>query len=381
MSKFLKALAIAGAMITCASVSAAQTPALQDGFVDVPAGKLWYETCGSGPRTMVLIHDGVMPSAGWDYVWPALCKSFHVIRYDRRGYGRSPMAPAPFSQVADLQAVMTALGVQHSVLVGSSNGGGIAIDFTLAHPDEVDRLVLVGPEVSGIPHSKYFVERGYELIGRAAKGDFKGAITSSWLLAPGDEANVEKVLQKADPRIASRPDLAAPEQPAAARLGEIKALTLVVVGEYDVSDNQAEAGVVEYAIPGASRVVVRKAGHLVYISEPAEFADLVTRFATGEAAPSPGAEATLRRAIGGLQQGAPDYAVFDPRIGPNLRPQVVGIRDQLAPYGAIQSVTFKGKGPDGVDIFIVAYAKRSLDWRMILGPDGKVTGLFFKPIP
>ena len=241
--------------------------------------------------------------------------------------------------------------------------------------------MLVGPEVSGIPHSKYFIERGYELIGRAAKGDLRGAIAGSWLLAPGDKANAEKVLQKADPRIASRPDLAAPGQQAAAHLGEIKALTLVVVGEYDVSDNQAEAGVLEYAIPGASRVVVRKAGHLVYVSEPAEFADLVTRFATGDQTPAPGAEAALRRAIEGLQQGAPDYAVFDPRVVPNLRPQVVAIRDQLAPYGAIRSVAFKGKGPDGADIFIVACDKGALDWRMVRGADGKITGLFFKPQP
>jgi hypothetical protein len=45
------------------------------------------------------------------------------------------------------------------------------------------------------------------------------------------------------------------------------------------------------------------------------------------------------------------------------------------------SVTFKSEGPGGFDIFIVAYEKGSIDWRMILGPDGKITGLFFKPEP
>ena len=70
MSKLLKALALAGAMISCTSASAwAQTPT-PSGFVDVPGGKLWYETCGSGARTMVLIHDGVMHSVIWDDVWP-----------------------------------------------------------------------------------------------------------------------------------------------------------------------------------------------------------------------------------------------------------------------------------------------------------------------
>ena len=73
-------------------------------------------------------------------------------------------------------------------------------------------------------------------------------------------------------------DPATPAPPAAPRLGEIKVPTLVLVGEDDVADNHAQAGAVEYAIRGARRVVVRKAGHLVYMEQPAEFTRIVTRF-------------------------------------------------------------------------------------------------------
>jgi len=58
-------------------------------FVDVEAGKLYYEECGTGPDAVILIHDGIAHSAVWDEVWPTFCKRFHTIRYDRRGYGRT----------------------------------------------------------------------------------------------------------------------------------------------------------------------------------------------------------------------------------------------------------------------------------------------------
>src|ERR1700753_1505867 len=94
-------------------------------FVDAEGGKLWYQTCGTGPKAMVLIHDGTLHSATWDDVWPIFCKDFHVVRYDRRGYGRSPIATAPYSRTDDVAAVMHAAEMTHAVVVGSSAGGGI----------------------------------------------------------------------------------------------------------------------------------------------------------------------------------------------------------------------------------------------------------------
>ena len=278
---------------------------------------------------------------------------------------------------------MTAAGAKTATLVGASNGGGLVVDFSLAHPDEVDRLVLVAAAVSGLPPSRYFWERYTELLGRAARGDLMGAIKGSWLLAPGDDANAARLvkLEAASPHDMNHRDPAIPPPPAAGRLGEIKAPTLVLIGEYDEADNQGKAGILEYAIPGATRVVVKKAAHLIYMSQPAEFTDLVSRFAASDQAAAPATETTFRRAIDGLQQGAPDFAVFDPAGAANLRQQAGTIKGQLAPYGAIRTVISRGQAPDGAHIFLVAYDKGVLDWRVILGPDGKITTIFYKPLP
>src|SRR5262245_47414943 len=102
------------------------------GFASVPGSRIYYEECGTGPQSVVLMHDGVVDSAVWDDVWPQFCASFHTIRYDRRGYGRSPESAAFYSETDDLTALLQHLKLAHVTLVGSSHGGELSIDFTLA---------------------------------------------------------------------------------------------------------------------------------------------------------------------------------------------------------------------------------------------------------
>src|SRR5262249_21152809 len=171
----------------------AATPTAGRGWsVEVAGSKLYYEDCGSGPRVVVLIHDGVVNSAVWDDVWPAFCTQFRTIRYDRRGYGRSPAATTWYAEVDDLALLLRSLEVRRAALVGSSHGGELSIDFTLAHPEIVERLVLVGPVVSGLPYSQHFLDRGRPVFELRSKGDLKGAIAEwsndKYLIAPGNEA-------------------------------------------------------------------------------------------------------------------------------------------------------------------------------------------------
>src|SRR5437868_6668714 len=101
-------------------------------MADVDGGQIYYETCGPqaagrGAQAIVLIHDGVVNSASFDDMWPILCKDFRVVRYDRRGYGKSPAAKALYSVQEDLTAVMRAAKMDHASLVGFSFGGGLAV--------------------------------------------------------------------------------------------------------------------------------------------------------------------------------------------------------------------------------------------------------------
>jgi len=57
------------------------------------------------------------------------------VRYDRRGYGRSPAATTWYYETDDLFTLLRHLKISRAFLVGSSHGGALTIDFTLAHPN------------------------------------------------------------------------------------------------------------------------------------------------------------------------------------------------------------------------------------------------------
>src|ERR1019366_7529113 len=225
------------------------SPAIATGaFVDVDGSRLYYEECGSGPKAVVLLHDGVVNSAVWDDVWPAFCKQFHAIRYDRRGYGRSPATKKPYFEADDVAALLHDRKVSQAALVASSHGGNIALGFALRYPAQVSELVLIGPEAEGFPYSEQFVMN--QIAFQNAKDQTEVRVQSTYFIVPGNDAARE----------------------------HLRMPTLILVGSGDIADNQAVAGALVMEIPGAARVVVPDTGHLMYLEKPDVFFSLVNEF-------------------------------------------------------------------------------------------------------
>jgi pimeloyl-ACP methyl ester carboxylesterase len=256
----------------------------RDSFVQVEGSKLYYEECGTNSPVVVLIHDGVVNSAVWDEVWPTFCNHFRTIRYDRRGYGRSPAAGAWYSEVEDLATLLHRLKAPRAVLVGSSHGGELSIDFALAHPDMVQQLVLVGAVVSGMPYSQHFLNRGKPVFERLDRSDVKGAITEwskdKYLIAPGNDAARKHLydLLSRNPQDMNHPDYPLRGKPSLPRLHEIHAPTLLLTGDADIPDVHAHAGAIETGIPNARRIVVAGVGHIMYLEKPDQFSQQVISF-------------------------------------------------------------------------------------------------------
>jgi pimeloyl-ACP methyl ester carboxylesterase len=254
--------------------------------VEVDGGQIYYETCGKGGQTLVLIHDGVINSASFDDMWPILCKDFRVVRYDRRGYGKSPAAKATYSPQEDLAAVMRAAGVQRAALAGFSFGGGLAVSFALEHPERVERLVLSGAALNGFKLSKAFNSRITKVMLPMAIGNMDAVIANAsketWIMAPGNDAARARIValikgspqdlrhQLKDPIKSWPSDIP--------RMPTLKAPTLILIGDHDIADNQAQAGAAQVLIPGARRIVVEDAGHLMQLERPKQVADLIIDF-------------------------------------------------------------------------------------------------------
>jgi pimeloyl-ACP methyl ester carboxylesterase len=278
MKRFLRSfvfLVLTGVLANAQSVSS--------GFVDVGEDKIFYEVAGKGP-TLILIHDGLVHREIWDEQLSFFSKNFRVVRYDRRGYGNSSAAGGSYSNVEDLHFLMDQLKINKACLMGMSSGGRLAIDYTLMYPAKVSSLVLVGAVVGGFPYTQHFFDRGGHL-----PSDLKTreemyayyALEDPYELYRENKAATEKVVElvKENPRkehgsAASSP----PSLPAYKRLGEIKVPALILVGEFDIPDVHAHAGVIDAGIENSERDIIPKSGHLIPIEQPELFNDAVAEF-------------------------------------------------------------------------------------------------------
>jgi 3-oxoadipate enol-lactonase len=273
----------ASALPASASASAAPQNSAES-YLKLNGTKLHYEECGAGPEAVVLIHDGIAHSAVWDGVWGAFCKEFHTVRYDRPGYGLSAPATKWHFETDDLFALLRHLRIKQAMLVGSSHGGAVAINFTLQHPALVEALVLVGAVVDGYCFSDHFLDRGVANQKPMEKNDVAGLIDNwsndKYVLASDHPAARKKLhdLLTASPQDLTHQNMARDTPSALARLHEIRVPTLILVGDADIPDVHAHAGVVEAGISNSRRVVIADAGHLMYLELPEEFSRVVIRF-------------------------------------------------------------------------------------------------------
>jgi 3-oxoadipate enol-lactonase len=113
----------------------------------------YYEEAGSGdPLIMIMGITGDLQ--GWAFQVPALAKHFRVITFDNRGAGRTSAPDRPYSiagMAEDVAGLMDRLGIAKAHILGYSMGGYIAQSLALAHPDKVDKLILLStaPNVDG----------------------------------------------------------------------------------------------------------------------------------------------------------------------------------------------------------------------------------------
>src|SRR5262245_10060343 len=120
----------------------------ENGFLETNGARIYYEVTGSGPAA-AFIHAGVANLRMWDEQVAALSDAYRVIRYDTRGFGRTETQAVPFSNRADVAALLDHLGERQAHVVGLSRGGHIALDFALECPDRVRSLTIAAGGVGG----------------------------------------------------------------------------------------------------------------------------------------------------------------------------------------------------------------------------------------
>jgi 3-oxoadipate enol-lactonase len=260
-------------------------------LVDANGTRLWVEdTGGAGPP--VLFSHGLLYSGRmWDGQVPVLQRRFRCIRYDHRGQGQSVVEKDGYDMdtvAEDAAALIRALGVKPVHFVGLSMGGFVGMRLASRHPELIRSLVLLDtsadPEpAENLPRYRMltFIERwlGPRLVAGPVMKIMHGATTRA------DPARAEELK-------AVKARFIATDRVGAVRavngvlgrkgvkdeLGNIRAPTLVLVGEEDTATIPAKAEAVAAGIRGAKLVRVPKAGHLSAIDNPTFVTEQLSSF-------------------------------------------------------------------------------------------------------
>jgi len=245
-------------------------------MVPVAGGEVWAEDTGGDGTPVVLVNANWSTAGIWSALLSLLADRYRMIRYDDRGYGRSPAPAVSFTRLADLRALIDRTTAGPAVLVGHSGGGGTALGLALSDPKRVAALVLISPGAPDYPwplDDPYFREFG-KLF---AAGDQEGLVRrglATWAPA-GDDAAVTAEIRAAVAAFLTVRELEQPDPPAYDRLSEIRVPAVMVRGdrEYPMVADAADA--ITSRIPGCRRIVIPGADHMLPLRAPGQLAEII----------------------------------------------------------------------------------------------------------
>jgi proline iminopeptidase len=278
----------------------------QDGSFVNDGVQLHYRTAGSG-QPVILLSGG--PGFTVDYMIPVaefLPPGYQRVFYEQRGTGRSRMAtmtPENMSMrhvVADLEALRVHLKQERLLLVGHSWGGMLAMAYAAAHPDRVDRMILIGPGGPTLEFVQWFndnirmrlrpedleAERYWDDAPKRGVDVDKAALESIRAITPGYFFDRAKGIafrsMLTDGTITARvnellfADMAKgyDSRPGLARLDRP---VLIVQGHQDpVGDKTAED--IHRALNASVLKYINQCGHMPWVEQPEQFRSILAEF-------------------------------------------------------------------------------------------------------
>ncbi len=251
--------------------------------------EMYYEEHGSPTaEPVVLIMGFGLSAAAWAPQIPALAERHYVVAFDNRGAGRTSAPAGAYTipqMAADTLGLLEHLNIDGAHIIGQSMGGMIAQEFTIAHPDRVQSLVLActtpgGPRSAGYDVLVDDIKRGLEIenLQEAATPEAMQEFalrmfTPEFLKNPGPgfAQIVADVMQHPQTLDGMRGQIhACRDHDTFDRLGQITADTLVIAGDGDPWILPENARILAERIPNAELYIVKDARHGFMAEKPDE---------------------------------------------------------------------------------------------------------------
>lgn len=125
-------------------------PVVAGQFGYIKAGQLhiYFEKTGKG-SPLVLVHGGYLDLHSWDKVTLSLAKKYTIIRFDLPGHGKTTGSDTAIQIQEVFKIMMDSLHIVRASFVGLSLGASCVVDFALAYPKMIDKVVLTSSGLNG----------------------------------------------------------------------------------------------------------------------------------------------------------------------------------------------------------------------------------------
>jgi proline iminopeptidase len=284
----------------------AQTVAHTKGVARSQEVNIAYETLGSRGTALPIIAVNGGPGLTHAYMvqndlWDRVARTRMVVFYDQRGTGSSkPPQSSPAlsqtmdAQVADLEAVRKALGLDKFALLGDSYGGLVVMAYAAAYPQHVARLILSdspGPSWKSIVHllPETFPdiheedEQEMQKLGpntdAAARASLRNHFRMIFYSPEKREAYMSRMGNLGfEPAVAEAVSKATENLDLSPKLAGFNFPALVINGRYDMNVAPLTAWRLKQAIPGAKLVFFEHSGHLPSYEEPERYLQVLEDF-------------------------------------------------------------------------------------------------------
>ncbi|MGO4258906.1 alpha/beta fold hydrolase [Marmoricola sp. RAF53] len=249
-----------------------------DALVPVGADRIWVDDSGGGGVPFVLLHPGITDSRIWDPMLPHLVEH-RMVRFDRRGFGRSPRATAAYSSLGDLTAVLDHLGVERAHLVGNSMGGEAALALAVTAPERIASMTLLCPGINGYPWPEVDEDPELEAAWERAKADQDLAAMAAvqgriWFRSGSDDYLDEQVLAATTLDYGPGENFEQENPEEWSKMAGIEVPTTVIAADLDPADSLQASLDLADQIPGATLVRL-PVDHVPQYREPGAVAEVV----------------------------------------------------------------------------------------------------------
>jgi pimeloyl-ACP methyl ester carboxylesterase len=252
-------------------------------IVRTPQVDFHVQTRGSLPR-VVFVHGLGGDLHTWDDVWAAT-PELSALRYDLRNCGQSIQGQsAPYKHADDLLALLDASGIERCDLIGVSQGASIALNFTLDHPQRVDKLILLSPGLIGWEWSQLWHQLWQPIATSAATGALDIARRLWWehpLFATTRNSAAGQALFQSIMRMSAQQWIETDHMlmlPDVERLHLLTTPTLLMSGVRDLDDFRLIADLIEASGREIRRIDYSQCGHLLHLEDPAACARDIRAF-------------------------------------------------------------------------------------------------------